>query len=396
MIDFQKLTADYKGALLEQVVPFWLKHSSDGLCGGYFDLLSATGEIIDGNKYVSLQAQQTWAFAWLYANVEKQPAWLEHARQGGVFLRQFAHHESGTWYAQLDRRGRPVALAADSTPVCFLAMAYAQLYAATANDEWAALAKQTFAHGVEACAIRTNAVDDRLHTLHHLSEPATLLQATLTMQPLFDEDANKEHVDAALSALFGTFLEPRANVLHEYALPGSAFLNTPEGRSQHVGLTFRVSGLLLDAYAGTKNQKITAQVLSWCLRTCELAWDEVSAGLLTRIDQKQQPNLRSDWQLKWAWVQLEALNTLAKLYWQTRHPDCAKWFRRIHDYTFARFPDSTTPGWHLLLDIHHQPVLGAKATPDVGCFSQIRCLAETAQLLTKAAQIQPTVRRSWI
>ncbi len=395
MIDFQKLIADYQKALLEQVVPFWLTHSPDRPCGGYFDLLSTAGDVIDGNKYVALQAQQTWAFAWLYANVDKQPAWLDHARHGGVFLSQFAHTEIGACYAELDRRGRPATQAADVVPTCFVAMAYAQLHQATADDIWAMLAKQTYANVVESQTVRAN-VSESVQTLRCLGEAAAVLQATLAMQPLFDEETNKTQIDAALSDLLDTFLEPRASVLHEYALPGATFLNTPEGRSQHVGLTFRVSSLLLDACVGTKNQKTVAQVLSWCLRTCEQAWDEAAAGLLTRIDQKQQPVLRTDGRLKWAWVQLEALNTLSKLYWQTRHPECAKWFRRIHDYTFARFPDTGTLGWHVVLDTHHQPVLSAKATPEAGCFSLIRCLAQTAQSLTKAAQIQPATRRSWM
>jgi N-acylglucosamine 2-epimerase len=79
VLDYQKLSATYQQALLRQVVPFWLKNSRDELCGGYVDLLSATGEQIEGDKFVTLQAQQVWAFAWLYTTLDGQSAWLDHA-----------------------------------------------------------------------------------------------------------------------------------------------------------------------------------------------------------------------------------------------------------------------------------------------------------------------------
>lgn len=118
------------------------------------------------------------------------------------------------------------------------------------------------------------------------------------------------------------------------------------------------------------------QVVTWCLRLCEQAWDEANAGLNQYIDVKQQAFIFPDWQQKWAWVQLEALSALLKGYEHTRHPDCLKWFKRIHDYTFQHFPDPKQTGWHLVLDQHTQPLVAAKATPMVGCYSLIRCIAE--------------------
>ena len=407
VLDFQKLSATYQQALLRQVAPFWLKFSRDEPYGGYFDSLSATGEIIDGDKSVVAQAQQVWAFSWLYNTFDAQPSWLAHARHGATFLRQFAHDDTGACYAQLDRRGHPIALSSDSIPNCAVVMAYAQFHRAIGEEEWALLAKQTFFAVLQHRAAVRNAQESTIggfRQIQHLSEPITVLKIVLDMQPLLDEETWKQSTDQVLYELLHEFMDRRTDTLREYILPGGAFLNTPEGRRLPVGLTFQTASYLLDYYAGntahrtgtasttTTNRKQAMQVVTWCLTRCEQAWDEANGGLNQYVDLKQQPIIFPDWQQKWAWVQVEALSALIKGYMHTRHPDCLKWFKRIHDYTFHHFPDPKHLGWQLVIDQNAQPCTGAKAIPSVGCFSLIRCLTEIAQTLAKCEPIQPVER----
>lgn len=395
MLDFQKLSADYQQALLRQVVPFWLKNGRDEVCGGYFDTLSATGEVIENDKFVTAQAQQAGAFAWLFNTFDGQPAWLTHARHGGAFLRGFAHTETFDCYARLDRRGRPLALATDFLPACSVVMAYAQLHRATGEDEWAVLAKQTFGRLLqrrEETRTQQAQTIGGFRQLRHLSEATTLLKAVLDTQPLLDEESGKAAIDSVLHEIMHEFLDRRTDTLREFVLPEGAFVNTPEGRRLNVGLTFQTAGYLLDLCAESGNQKMRMQVVAWCLRMCEQAWDEATGGLNQYVDVKGQPLIFPDAQQKWVWVQVEAVSCLIKGFVQTRHPDCLKWFKHIHEYIFAHFPDPRQTGWHLAIDTQRQPLLSAKAIPDTSCFSLIRCLAETAQTLTKCGQLQPAGR----
>ena len=397
MSDFQKLSADYQYALLRQVVPFWLKHSQDKHWGGYFDSLTATGEVIEGDKFVTLQAQQVWAFAWLYNTFDGQPAWLNHARHGATFLSRFAQNASLTGYATLDRRGHPVAPTTDPIPDCFLAMAYAQFHRATGEDEWATRARQTLQSLLDrrdtTRAGQIKNIGD-FRQLRHLGEPVALLKAVLEMQPLLDEETYKAALETVLHELLSEFLDRRSDSLREFILPEGAFVNTPEGRRLNAGLTFQAVSLLLDASIQSNNRKLATQVIAWILQLCERAWDEAAGGLNQYADLKNQPSVFPDWQQKWAWVQVEGLAALIKGYFQTRHPDCLKWFRRIHEYTFAHFPAGKHTGWHLVIDPNRQPILSARALPTTGCFSLIRCLAETAQTLAKCNLLQPIGRGS--
>jgi N-acylglucosamine 2-epimerase len=394
VLDFQKLSADYQQALLRQVVPFWLKNGRDELCGGYFDALSATGSVIEDDKFVTAQAQQTWAFAWLHNTFDGQPPWIAHARHGGAFLRGYAHSNTLDCYAQLDRRGRPLVPATDYLPACSVVMAFVQIYHATNEEEWAVLARKTFENLLQRRQ-ETRAHQQEIggfRQLHHLSESSTLLKTVLEMQPLLNEEVAKAAIDGVLREVMHEFLDRRTDTLREYVLPNGAFVNTPEGRRLNTGLTFRTAGYLLELCAESGNQKMRMQVIGWCLRMCERAWDEETGGLNLYVDMKSQPSIFPDAQQKWAWVQIEAIACLVKAYFQTQHPDCSKWFKRIHEYTFAHFPDSRYVGWHLAIDQQRRPLILAKVTPEVGCFSLIKCLAETAQTLTKCGQLQPTRR----
>lgn len=407
VLDFQKLSATYQQALLRQVAPFWLKFSRDDPYGGYFDSLSAAGDVIDGDKSVARQAEQVWAFSCLYNTVDAQTSWLAHARHGATFLGQFAHDDTTACYAQLDRRGHPISPAFDSIPACSMVMAYAQFYRATGEEEWAIRAKQAFSTVLHRRAAIRDAQRSSIggfRQIQKLSDPIAVLKTVLDMQPLLDEETWKQTTELVTQELVHEFMDRRTDTLREYILPEGAFLNTPEGRRLPVGLTFQTANYLLDFYAGntvhktgtvsaaTTNRKQAMQVVTWCLTLCEQAWDEVNSGLNQYVDLKQQSIIFPDWQQKWAWVQVEALAALIKGYVHTRHPDCLKWFKRIHDYTFHHFPDPKHLGWHLVIDQYAQPCTGAKAIPSVGCFSLIRCLTEIAQTLAKCEPIQPVER----
>ncbi|GAB3706725.1 AGE family epimerase/isomerase [Spirosoma flavus] len=405
MLDFQKLSSQYQQALLRQVIPFWLKNSQDTLCGGYFDMLTDTGEAIEGDKYVAMQAQQAWAFSWLYNTYDKQADWLEHARHGVTFLSQFAHDERLNCYVQIDRRGRPVAYSGNLVSASFSAMAYTQFNQATGEDEWAMLAKQTISNAVQRREKkRLSAANEPglFRQTKHLSEPVALLKSLLDMRQLFDEAVWKQHTDEILTEILAEFVDRRSDTLREYVLPDGGFVNTPEGRRLNVGLTFQTASLSLDLYteslqqkgnSSVVNRKLVTQAVDWCLKTCEQAWDdeptsESKVGLNQYIDMKGQPFIFPEWQQKWAWIHVEACAVLLKCYVLTRHPECLKWFKRIHDYTFQYFPDDEHSGWHLAIDSYGQPLVHAKAIPTVGCFSLIRCLTEVIQLLPKCEEFQ--------
>ena len=52
----------YEQELLENVIPFWEKHSPDRKNGGYFNCLDQEGKVYDRTKHIWLQGRQVWIF----------------------------------------------------------------------------------------------------------------------------------------------------------------------------------------------------------------------------------------------------------------------------------------------------------------------------------------------
>lgn len=394
MLDFQRLAAQYQETLLGGIVPFWLKHSRDLIGGGYHDGLDAGGQCIDADKVIALQAQQVWSFAWLYNNVQDKPVWLEHARHGADFVAQFAHDANFNAYAVVDRRGRPVAHATDLIPDSAVALAYVQMHRATGNDEWAMLAKQTLA-GLLSRRTETRAQAQPLagvRHLKHLSEPVAVLRAVLDFKELLDEQVWKDAVESVTAELLTEFLDRRLDLLRETVGREGTFYNTPIGRRLSPGLTFEAAGYLLDLSQQMGDRKLALQVVSWLMRFCEAAWDDIGGGFLRWLDLKDEPVIFPEASQRLASVHLEGVAALSKGYLYTRHPDCLKWIKRVHDYTFQFFPDPKYQAWHLVLDRSSKPLLTAKATSTDGCFHFIKCMADAWQTLEKCGLMQPMGR----
>ncbi|QJD78223.1 AGE family epimerase/isomerase [Spirosoma rhododendri] len=384
--DLQKLAADYQQALLRQVLPFWLEHSPDAAYGGYFDWLTTTGAVIEGDKSVVRQAQQAYAFARLYNTVDAQPRWLDHARLGVTFLSRFAHGDRLHCYDQLDRLGHPVALATTNEPDAYTLMAYAQFHRATNEDEWAMLAKSLLTNVLadlddaraEMMAVRVPIIRQG----RYLRDWVTGVRAMLSSRHLLDDDSWKDGMANLVQGIQQLFVDRRTDTVRAYVQSDGGYINTPEGRRVDVGLTLQLTNALFDYCELVPNRKLAQQAAGWCLYACEQAWDETAGGLRNFVDHKTQPMTEPDG-YRWAWVMVEGLLALSKSYLYTRYADCLKWLRRLHEYTFAVFPSVTEPGWHLAVDTNRQPVWPTKASPLVDCYTPMCNLADIARVLQR-------------
>ncbi|WP_460200308.1 AGE family epimerase/isomerase, partial [Scytonema sp. NUACC21] len=106
--DFKGLAELYKNALLNDVLPFWEKHSIDWEQGGYFTCLDREGKVYDTDKFIWLQNRQVWTFSKLYNQLEKRENWLAIASNGAHFLAQHGRETDGNWYFALTREGQPL------------------------------------------------------------------------------------------------------------------------------------------------------------------------------------------------------------------------------------------------------------------------------------------------
>ena len=103
-----ELITIYREGLLDDVIPFWIKHSVDDEYGGYMFCVDRDGSRIDTDKGVWQQGRFAWMLATLYNSVEPRPEWLALAKHGLDFLRRYGFDSDGRMFFHLTRDGRPV------------------------------------------------------------------------------------------------------------------------------------------------------------------------------------------------------------------------------------------------------------------------------------------------
>ena len=79
----------YKKELLENILPFWLKHVRDRDYGGYHTCLDRDGSVYEYDKLCMWCAGRiVWTYSHMYNELERNPEWLELARCGVDFVRK--------------------------------------------------------------------------------------------------------------------------------------------------------------------------------------------------------------------------------------------------------------------------------------------------------------------
>ena len=123
----RQLLEKYRAALLDDVIPWWERHSLDRECGGYFSMLERDGHPFTTDKYMWTTGREIWMFSHLYNRHQPRPEWLAIARHGADFLLRHAFRDDGKMHFRLTREGKPRASVLSIYTECFGAIALAEL-----------------------------------------------------------------------------------------------------------------------------------------------------------------------------------------------------------------------------------------------------------------------------
>ena len=140
----EELREFYRRCLLEDVVPFWLKHSLDQKYGGYLHFLDRDGSVFGTDKAMWIQCRETWLFSKLYNTLEPRREWLDAAKLGFDFIMEHGFDTDGRMFFSVTRDGRPLRKRRYLFTECFGVMACIEYYKATRNQEALKRAKDTY------------------------------------------------------------------------------------------------------------------------------------------------------------------------------------------------------------------------------------------------------------
>jgi N-acylglucosamine 2-epimerase len=374
---FPALARQYRSALLNDVIPFWERHSLDHVHGGFLTCLARDGSVFDRDKFTWLQARQVWTFAMLCNEIGPRAEWLAVARHGADFLQRHGRDAQGDWYFSLAQDGRPLVVPYNIFSDCFAAMGFGQFARAARDQEARQIASAAYGNvlrrGSHPKGRFTKTVPGS-RPMVSLALPMILTNLTVDLEWMLEPDVARETVTRCVHEMFGLFLDESLQVLREHVGPDGAKLDCFEGRLVNPGHGIEGMWFVMDVAERRGDHALAEKAVDVALRTLDFGWDERYGGIFYLLDAQGHPPQHLEWDQKLWWAHAEALVAMLKGYRLTGRPDCLRWFQRLHDYTWSHFPDPEFGEWFGYLNRQGEVLLPLKGGKWKGCFHVPRAL----------------------
>ncbi len=338
----------YRRGLLEDTLPFWIRHGVDTQYGGFHFSVDRDGRLVDSDKSVWLQARFIWLLCTLYHSVKPSREWLTLARDGLHFLRTHGFDKDGRMFFQLTREGEPIRKRRYVFSEMFTTMALAA-YARAAGDEEARDQATSLFRLVLHYLTTPELLPPKFTQIRPykaLAVPMMLIATAQTLRSVSeDQDLCNLWIDRSIEEISRDFMHPEfAAVLENVGLNGE-FHDHFDGRLLTPGHAIEAAWFILAEaeYRGAQELvRLGTKILDWMW---DWGWDTAQGGLFYFRDVKGYP-VQEYWaDMKFWWPHTEAIIATLLAYQQTGNPKYAEWHQQVHSWAYAHFPDTQYGEW---------------------------------------------------
>ena len=353
-LDPAALAEVYRSALLDDVIPFWLRHGLDHEHGGYLTALDRDGTVIDADKSIWFQGRGAWMFATLYNTVEKRPEWLDAARSGIDFLRRHGAAPNGKLYFAVTRDGLPLRMRRYVYSESFAAIASAAFANAAGCDQSAEEAQRFFENYVSH-SFEPNRTPPKTHPETRPSMGVGPLMIGLATAQEIRANLGEvnvkgwtcsEWIDWFIDQIEINFLKPEHEALMEVVAPDGSIIDHFDGRQLNPGHAIECAWFIMHEGKLREDQrlvKLGTTILDWMWRR---GWDEDHGGLFYFRDLRGLPVQEYWHDMKFWWPHCEAIIATLLAWRLTGDDTYARWHRQVHDWSFRHFPDPEHGEWY--------------------------------------------------
>ena len=283
----------------------------------------------------------------LYNKVEKNPAWLECARQGAEFLEKFGHDGNYDFYFSLTREGKPIIQPYNIFSNTFACMAFAQLAVATGDEHYADIARKTFRRILERRSnpkgIWSKGVPGT-RPMKDFALPMIICNMALEIEPIIeDKSLLDKTIEEALHEVFDVFYQPDLGVMVENLAPDGSLIDCFEGRKVNPGHDLEALWFMMNLGLRLNRQDIIDKSMEIALRVIDYGWDKEYGGIFYFMDRKGYPTQELEWDQKLWWVHLESAICMIKGYQLTGNEKCLEWFEKLDNYLWTHFKEGRGP-----------------------------------------------------
>ena len=344
----EELIGTYRNGLLEDVLPFWMRHCVDREHGGFIMSLDRDGSIVDTDKGTWQQGRFTWLLGELYNNVEARDEWLELAKHGAKFMDEHCFDPSdGRMWFHVTREGEPIRKRRYGYSESFAAIAYGELFKATGEELYAEKARRTF-QGFIDHNLDPQGVDPKFTGVRPMKSLGFPMITIVTAQELRDSinlPNADEWIDRSIETICRDHLKPDIQCVMETVGSNGEIIDHFDGRTLNPGHAIECAWFIMQEgkLRGDDDLvKTGCQMLDW---SWARGWDDEHGGILYFVDLKGGPVQEYWHDMKFWWPQVEAVIATLLAFTLTGDPKYAAWHRQVHDWAHRHFPDPEEGEW---------------------------------------------------
>lgn len=347
------IRAFYRDTLLDNVIPFWLRHGMDREQGGIITSLDRDGTVVDTDKSVWFQGRAGWMFATLYNTVERRAEWLEAARSCVEFIWRHCFAPDGKMWFTVTREGRPLRMRRYVYSESFAAIAFAACAKAGGDARAAEDAVKTFATFLRY-SFEPGLMTPKFEPTRPMKDIGAHMIGIATAQELRANlgDVNvagrscTEWIDRSIAEIERDFMKPELEALMEVVAPDGGIIDHLDGRTLNPGHAIEAAWFIMHEGQLRGDQRlirIGLTILDWMWKR---GWDEECGGIYYFRDLRGLPVQEYWHDMKFWWPHNEAIIATLLAWKLTGDAKYARWHQMAHDWSFAHFPDPEHGEWY--------------------------------------------------
>lgn len=378
------LREKYRTDLVDDIMPFWLRHGYDRVNGGVYTCLDREGNLMDTTKSVWFQGRCGFIAAYAYNAIEKNPEWLEFSKSCIDFIEAHCFDTDGRMFFEVTADGKPLRKRRYVFSECFAAIAMAEYSKASGDKSYAEKSLKLF-KDIQRFIDTPGVLEPKyLPTQPARGHSITmiLINTAARIREVIQDPALDRQIAESCQAIKQYFLHPEYKALLEMVGPDGELIDTLNGRVINPGHCIETAWFLLEE-AKYENwnedlKKMAIQIFDW---SWDWGWDEAFGGIINFRDCKNFPPQDYSQDMKFWWPQTEAMIASLYCYEATGDPRYLELHRKAHDWAYEHFDDPVYGEWFGYLHRDGTVAQSAKGNIFKGPFHIPRMMIKSVELI---------------
>lgn len=339
----------YKDDLLQNILPFWLKHGLDKNHGGFYTCVDRDGTLMDTTKSVWFQGRASFVFAYAYNAIEKNPEYLAASKSAIDFIEKYCFDTDGRMFFEITEEGVPLRKRRYLFSESFAAIAMAEYSVASGDQRYAHKALEIFNLILKYKNTEGLLAPKYLDTvkMHGHSLCMILINTAARIRAAIQDEVLDKQIEESIREIATLHMKPEFEALLETVGENGEFIDTSMGRTINPGHCIETSWFIMEeARYRQWNQQLVDMSLTIFDWSWKWGWDEQYGGIINFRDCKDFPPQDYSQDMKFWWPQCETIIATLYAYIATKDERYIELYRKANDWAYQYFPDDKFGEWY--------------------------------------------------